>query len=66
MFIQTLKFTFCKNLVYLLVTSQILQYQSLAHGLFPLNIRAREPCEGHVRDNVYCAMCVWALSLAYG
>lgn len=50
---------------YDLVSAQILQHQSLAHGLFPLNVNDKTHTEGHVRDNVYCAMSVWAVGLAY-
>lgn len=54
------------NFYYDQVKRQILQHQSLTHGLFPLNINATpDQAVGHVRDNIYCATCVWALALAY-
>lgn len=43
---------------------QILQFQSGSIGLFPLHTSGRNE-ESHVRDNVYCAMALWALGLAY-
>ena len=46
------------------VKKQILQYQSGSIGLFPLHTSGKNE-ESHVRDNVYCAMAVWALGLAY-
>ena len=46
------------------VKTHILQYQSGSIGLFPLYTSGKNE-EGHVRDNVYCAMAVWALGLAY-
>ena len=50
----------------ILVHRQILKYQSLPHGLFPSNITdVNDYPEGHVRDNVYCALCIWSLALAY-
>lgn len=50
---------------YGLVSREILHYQSLTHGLFPLDTSELSTGEGHVRDNVYCAMCIWSLALAY-
>ena len=46
------------------VKKYILQYQSGSIGLFPLHTSGKNE-ESHVRDNVYCAMAVWALGLAY-
>jgi len=48
-----------------LVTNEILKHQSLTHGLFPLDTSETSNGDGHVRDNVYCAMCIWTLGLAY-
>lgn len=46
------------------VVQQLLRYQSATLGLFPL--RTSNQCrESHVRDNIYCAISVWGLSLAY-
>ena len=47
-----------------LAKKQILQFQSGSIGLFPLHTSGRNE-ESHVRDNVYCAMALWALGLAY-
>ncbi|XP_066917591.1 phosphorylase b kinase regulatory subunit beta-like [Clytia hemisphaerica] len=47
------------------VTKEILHHQSLTHGLFPLDTSHESEAEGHVRDNVYCAISIWALGLAY-
>lgn len=47
------------------VKKQILQYQSGSIGLFPLYTNNVQNEESHVRDNIYCAMGVWALALAY-
>jgi len=47
------------------VNKQLLNYQSLTHGLFPLSIHDKTKFEGHVRDNVYCATAIWALALAH-
>lgn len=46
------------------VKKQILQFQSGSIGLFPLHTSGKNE-ESHVRDNVYCAMALWALGLAY-
>ncbi|XP_068721668.1 phosphorylase b kinase regulatory subunit beta-like isoform X1 [Montipora capricornis] len=46
------------------VKQHILQYQSGSIGLFPLHTSGKNE-ESHVRDNIYCAMAVWALGLAY-
>ncbi len=48
-----------------LVKKQILQYQSGSIGLFPKHTANINNEESHVRDNIYCAMGVWALALAY-
>jgi len=49
---------------YNLVVTQLLSYQSAALGLFPL--RTSKNCrEAHIRDNIYNAISVWGLSLAY-
>lgn len=50
--------------IFFLVKKHILQYQSGSIGLFPLYTSGKNE-ESHVRDNVYCAMAVWALGLAY-
>ncbi|KAL9975501.1 hypothetical protein ACROYT_G012666 [Oculina patagonica] len=47
------------------VKKQILQYQSGSIGLFPKHTANVNNEESHVRDNIYCAMGVWALALAY-
>lgn len=52
------------NTYYQLVCSQIISHQSLTTGLFP--IYGDKKClEGHVRDNVYCAITIWALRQCY-
>ncbi|KAK2559687.1 Phosphorylase b kinase regulatory subunit beta [Acropora cervicornis] len=43
---------------------KVIEYQSGSIGLFPLHTSGKNE-ESHVRDNVYCAMAVWALGLAY-
>ncbi|XP_015749558.1 PREDICTED: phosphorylase b kinase regulatory subunit beta-like [Acropora digitifera] len=52
------------DIFYCQVKKYILQYQSGSIGLFPLHTSGKNE-ESHVRDNVYCAMAVWALGLAY-
>ncbi|XP_065647603.1 phosphorylase b kinase regulatory subunit beta isoform X3 [Hydra vulgaris] len=48
------------------VQKQILCHQSLTHGLFPLYIQELSVRhDGHVRDNIYCAMAIWSMSLGY-
>ncbi|ELT96852.1 hypothetical protein CAPTEDRAFT_4204 [Capitella teleta] len=47
------------------VKRQILRYQSPTTGLFPCDLSHPSPSEAHVRDSLYCAACVWALSSAY-
>jgi phosphorylase kinase alpha/beta subunit len=57
---------YTKNLnnYYQIISSQILSHQSLTTGLFP--IYGDKNClEGHVRDNIYCAVTVWALRQCY-
>jgi hypothetical protein len=48
---------------YKLVFDQIIQYQSPTTGLFPIFSQSSEI--GHVRDTIYCAICVWALRQCY-
>lgn len=52
------------DIFYCQVKKYILQYQSGSIGLFPLHTSGKNE-DSHVRDNVYCAMAVWALGLAY-
>ena len=56
--------SFFKPFFFSLAKKQILQFQSGSIGLFPLHTSGRNE-ESHVRDNVYCAMALWALGLAY-
>ncbi|XP_013380761.1 phosphorylase b kinase regulatory subunit beta isoform X2 [Lingula anatina] len=49
---------------YGVVKRQLMIHQNAATGLFPCNL-AKAPNEAHVRDSVYCAAAIWALSLAY-
>ena len=52
------------NKYYQIISSQILSHQSPTTGLFP--IYGDKKClEGHVRDNVYCAVTIWALRQCY-
>lgn len=53
------------DIYYQRVTRQILQYQSASIGLLPMHTANVHNEESHVRDNIYCAMGVWALALAY-
>jgi hypothetical protein len=48
---------------YKIVFDQIIQYQSPTTGLFPIFSKSNEI--GHVRDTIYCAICVWALRQCY-
>uniref|UniRef100_A0A8C1GKE1 Phosphorylase b kinase regulatory subunit n=1 Tax=Cyprinus carpio TaxID=7962 RepID=A0A8C1GKE1_CYPCA len=51
-------------LSFLLVKCTILNYQSPTTGLFP--VKTSSTCkEAKVRDSLYCAASIWALSLAY-
>lgn len=47
--------------MYNIVHETILVYQSHTLGLFPRG----QSQHARVRDNVYCAMALWAVSLAY-
>ncbi|XP_065068893.1 phosphorylase b kinase regulatory subunit beta-like isoform X1 [Rhopilema esculentum] len=49
---------------YNLVVTQLLKYQSATIGLFPLHTSGKDK-EAHIRDNIYCAISIWGLSLAY-
>ena len=54
------EYTKSLNNFYQIICSQVLSHQSLTTGLFPIygDIKCQE---GHVRDNIYCAVTVWAL-----
>jgi len=51
---------------YCLLKRQILHYQSPSTGLFPsIGSDSNTNKTAHVRDTIYCAVAVWALSQAY-
>ena len=47
------------------VKRQILQFQSPTTGMFPHDLSQPGSIEAHVRDSLYCASAVWALSQAF-
>lgn len=49
---------------YATVKRTLLRHQGTTTGLFPSNLHGA-PDEAHVRDSIYCASAIWALSLAY-
>lgn len=50
---------------YQLVKKQIIRYQNLASGLFPKDTGDPSCTISNIRDNIYCAAVMWALSQAY-
>ncbi len=47
------------------VKRQIMRHQSPTTGLFPHDLSRPNAVEAHVRDSLYCATCLWALSQAF-
>ncbi|XP_064639915.1 phosphorylase b kinase regulatory subunit beta-like isoform X2 [Lineus longissimus] len=53
------------NEYYKNVRHQIIAYQSPTTGLFPASTVGAEKKVAYVRDSIYCASAIWALSVAY-
>lgn len=53
------------NYYFDLLSEQIMRFQRSTTGLFPTDTSDPNCKETHIRDNLYCAIAMWALHLAY-